>query len=284
MQDHAIDGNMDSLWAIAAEVCSTQGCIAASMANNLAYVPAILALDPLRTFPDYSMLHQNASTSPHPSTLPQGEPALQTLPLFAQLLVAVAADRKSTLANITDPIESTKGGQQLRSAIASKLQQLTSDNQCTPVLLYADPITHDQSGSSHPPPKPGSLVSILRGTLLVLKVATLTFNVKADARGYVDPGAPMSAHMLWPVILNLVSSIQGVLDVSTSSNQEEETLCAALCEHSLATLRQGLKEPLANMQRLACLRLLWVMLAAMQPQQVRHKVKTLGTTLTDRCC
>ena len=257
------------------------------MANNLAYVPALLALDPLQTLPEHSLLHQHASDSPDPSILPQAEPVLRTLLLFAQLLVAVAADLKSTLANITAPIASTQGGKQLRSAFASKLQQLTSDNRCTPVLLYADPITHDHSGISQPLPKPSSLVSILRSAVLVLKLATVTFNVGVDVHGHIGPDPPMSAHMLWPVILKLVGSIQGVLDASTSSrvsNQEEQTLCAALCEHSVATLRQGLKEPLAHMQRLACLRLLWATLAAMQPQQVRHEVKTLGTTLTVRCC
>ena len=288
MRDYDTDGNMDSVWAIAAEVCSTQGCIAASMANNSAYVPAILALDPLQTFSDHSLLDQNARNFPNPSILPQAEPVLQTLLLFAKLLVALAADRKSTFANITAPIQSTQGGTQLRSAIASKLQQLTFYNRCTPVQLYADPITHDQSGISRPPPKPSSLVSLLRSTVLVLKLATLIFNVQADVHGNIDPDAPMSAQMLWPVILKLVGSIQVILDASTSSrvsNQEEQALSAALCEHSVAMLRQGLRAPenLANMQRLACLRLLWAMLAVMQPKQVRHEVKTLGTTPTVKC-
>ena len=124
--------------------------------------------------------------------------------------------------------------------------------------------------------------------MLVLKLATLTFNVKADAQGHIDPDASMSSHMLWPTIFNLLHSIYEIMhDEDTSPtviNQEEQTLCAAVCEHSVASLRQGLKEPLADMQRLACLRLLWAVLAVMCPQQVKHAVKTLGIRLAVRCC
>lgn len=277
---------MDSVWVIVAEVCSTQGCIAASMANNLAYVPALLSLDPLKAIPDDSLLLLK------PFILPELEPVVRTLLLFAQLMVAIAAERKSNSANIRAPTESTKGGKQLRSVIASKLQQLTDVSCCTPVLL-TDPATHGQSGAPHPLPKPSNLVSLLRSAALVLKLATLTFNVKTDVCGHIDPEVAMSSHMLWPVILNLAGCIRVILiDASTASrvtNQEEQMLCAALCEHSVVTLRQGLKESQANMQRLACLRLLWATLAVMQPQLVRHEVKALGKRPIQsrppvRCC
>lgn len=207
-------------------------------------------------------------------------------------MVAVAAERKISFAKMTAPVESIKGGKQLRSAIAIKLQQLTSVSCCIPVLL-TDPTTHDQSGPAHPLLKPSKRVSMLRSAALVLKLATFTFNVKTDVCGHIDPNVPMSAHMLWPVILNLVGSMRVLfIDASTSSrviNQEEQMLCAALCEHCVVTLRQGLKEAQADMQRLACLRLLWATLALMQPQLARHEVKTLGirptqTRSTVRCC
>ena len=172
----------------------------------------------------------------------------QTLLLFAQLLIAIAADRKSTFTSIAAPIESAQGGQQLRSAIASKLQQLTSVSLCIPFLPYADPITDDQSDISHPPPEPSNLARILRSAVLVLKLATL--NVNADVRGHIDPDTFMSAHMLWPAVLNRVGSGQVLLDASTSSRvctTEEQVLGAMLCRHCDATLRQGLKEPQANM-------------------------------------
>ena len=51
-------GDIDSVWVIVAEVCSTQGCIAESMANNMAYVPALLSLDPLKAIPADSLLLQ----------------------------------------------------------------------------------------------------------------------------------------------------------------------------------------------------------------------------------
>ena len=264
---------MDSVWAIVADVCSTQGCIATSMANNLTYIPALLYLDPLKTIPADSLLLQK------PFILSEVEPVVRTLLLFTHLMVAVAAERNSNSTNMTAPVKSVQGGKQLRSAIASKLQQLTSVSCCVPVLL-ADPTTHDQSRPPHPLPKPSNRLNMLRSAALVLKLASLTFNVKTDVCGHIDPDVPMSAHMLWPVILNLAGSMRMLLtDASNSSrviNQEEQMLCAALCEHSVATLRQGLKEAQANMQRLACLRLLWATLAFMQPQLVRHEIKTLG--------
>ena len=272
-------GDTDCVWVMVADVCSTQGCIAESMANNLAYVPALLSLDPLKTILGDSLLLQK------PFILAEVEPVVRTLLLFAQLMVAIAAERKGNSANITGAVDFTKGGKQLRSAIASKLQQLTSVSRCIPVLL-TDPTTYNQSGTPRPLPQPSNRVSILRSAALILKLATLTFNVKTDVRGHIDPDVPMSAHMLWPAILNLAGRIRANLtDASTSSrvpSQEEQMLCAALCKHSVATLRQGLKEAQANMQRLACLRLLWATLAVMQPQLMRHEVKTLGKVLQPR--
>lgn len=64
--------------------------------------------------------------------------------------------------------------------------------------------------------------------------------------------------------------------VSVGSYQEEDTLCCLLCEHLLAMLQQGLKEPQAEMQRLARLQLLSVTLSAMCPQLARHEIRKLS--------
>ena len=42
--------NVANLWGIAAMVCSTQGCIATSMANSSQFLPDLLKLDPVQTF------------------------------------------------------------------------------------------------------------------------------------------------------------------------------------------------------------------------------------------
>ena len=202
---------------IAAEVCSTQRCIAASMANNSTFLPALLAVNPLQTFPVDSLLHQNPSDSPEPSILPQAEPVVKSLLLLAQLMIAAAAERNSIFANIADSTDSTEGGLHLRSAIVRKLQQLTDLSCCTPVLL-TDSTTQSQTCASQPLPKPSKRISILRSAVLMLKLATLTFNVKADACGHVNVDRTASAQPLWRLIVILADKLQvSSRDASTGS-------------------------------------------------------------------
>ena len=48
---------MANLWMVAAKICSAQGFIAASMAK-LAFLTALLTVDPLQTLPGDSLLYQ----------------------------------------------------------------------------------------------------------------------------------------------------------------------------------------------------------------------------------
>ena len=124
-----------SVWAIAAQVCSTQGFIATSMASSSRFLPDILNLDPVMTFSADRLLYQNPSESSHPFVMPQVEPVTQNLLLFAQLLTAVAAERNSMLIDMTAPPSSISERGDLRSAIAIMLQGLTDVSCCTPFLL-----------------------------------------------------------------------------------------------------------------------------------------------------
>ena len=277
--------NIAGVWIIAAEVCSTQGCIAASIANSLAFLPAMLAVDPLQTVPVDRLLYETHGDLPDLVTLPQVEPLARTLLLFAQLLAVVAAERKSVFANITAPTDSTEKLELLRSAINNRLQGLTNVSCCTSVPL-TDPTRQSATGIDA---RPSKWVVLLRSAVLILKLATLTFNVKADLLGHADPKMPVSVHALWHSISALASyiltSFTDALEASTctspsvsiSSGQEEQMLCSALCEHLVAMLQQGVKQPQIKAQRLASLQLLSVILNTMDADLSRHEIKRLGT-------
>ena len=291
-----------NVWAIAAQVCSTQGCIATSMANSSRFLPDILDLDPVRTFSADRLLYQNPSESPQPFVMPQVEPVTQSLLLFAQLLTAIAAEGNSMLATMTSPPKSTSEDAHLRPAIASMLQTLTDVNCCTPV-----PLT-DSADAPKPLSKPSQLVIMLRSTVLILKLATLTYNVRPDLPGHTDgPGPPFSVlsismQTLWysmaavtrslftisvdelgPVgVCTLSATARGVCSLRPT-NKEEQTLCPVLIEHLLLTLRQCLKGRYAKvpsvqkLQKVACLLLWEVLLPIMHPDQLGPEIKRLGT-------
>ena len=254
-----------NVWAIAAQVCSTQGCIATSMANSSRFLPDILNLDPVQTCSADSLLYQNPSESSQPCVMPQVEPVTQNLLLFAQLLTAVAAEGNSMLANMTAPSNSTSQGEHLRSAIATMLQGLTDGSCCTPVLLT------DTADAPQPLSKPSKLVIMLRSAVLITKLATLTYNVKADLVGYkLKPGPPISElhislQTLWystaAVARSLVhdsstksdavgvSTLQGNAKVEVNIqlvSEEAQALCNILIQHLVSTLRQYLKGPHAK--------------------------------------
>ena len=243
---------------------------------------------PFRDIPVDKLLYEIPSNPPNPFILPQAEPLVRTLLLFAQLLAVVAAELNSILANIKAPTDAAEATELLRSAIASKLQELTDVSCCAPVLL-TDPTTQDQTPALQPPPTPSKRVILLRSAVLISKLATLTFNVKADLIGHADAEMPMSVQALWQTMSTLAthnfdtvtesatcSGSSTPLLVSVRSSQEERTLCVVLCEHLVTTLRQGLKEPQAEAQKLACLQLLSVTLGVMHPELVRREIKRLG--------
>ena len=255
--------NVMNAWLTAAEVCSTQGCIAASIANSSAFLPALLLVDPLHTLTVARGQHAKFSTSLDPYKLPQVEPLTQALLLFAQLLTVIAAHFHSITASVTT-------GADQRSAIASKLQQLTSNSHCTPVLS-TDPSIKDQAGAPQPPQplaKPSKRVLLLRSAVLLLRLATLTFNVKADFLPGQQKSLPSSSpfrmpsavRSLWFVVSSLSVDLMkctepdDVFACSKDSNQEEKTLAVALLEHLVLTLRQcvNLAELQAYGQIAAC--------------------------------
>ena len=171
-----------NLWGIAAMVCSTQGCIATSMANSSQFLPDLLKLDPVQMFSVDRLLYQSPSQSSQPFVMPQVEPVTQNLLLFALLLTAAAAEGNSMLVTETVPPNFTSKGEPLHSAIASMLQGLTDGSCCTPVLLT------DSADAPEPLSTPSQLVIMLRSAVLISKLATLTYDVNADA--YDGPRGP----------------------------------------------------------------------------------------------
>lgn len=182
-QTEQADAGVEAVWWIAAEVCSTQGCLAESMTISSAFLPALLAADPLQTVLADNQLANNQGDPSHVFKLPQVEPPVRALLLFAQLLAAIAADCKSIFANIVAPRKSIKQEEQLRSAFASKLHQLADTSCCTPVLLPDSTTTQDQAGDPQSLLRPSKRVSMLRSAVLLLKLATLTCHLQADFRG-----------------------------------------------------------------------------------------------------
>ena len=284
----------------AAEVCSTQGFIARSIAGSSAFLPALLAVEPLYTFQVDRLLREQYSSNPSdPFVLPQVQPLVRTLLLVAQLLATVAAERKAVLASVAAPIDSTAGRDQLRSAIASRMFKLTDSSCCYPVLLPGPTTNQDQAGPPQPLPKASKCVTALRGAVLISKLATLTFNVKADLIGHAEPpGMPVAVQSLWHVMSTMAARSLDSIHVSESDESESETesddtsictwsanceehiLCIHLCEHIIAILRPAIKEPEAGFQQTACLSLLGAMLnmasQKMRAHLLTYEVNRLG--------
>ena len=278
----------------AAVVCSTQGCIAASIANSSAFLPALLLVDPLHTLKVVRGQHAKFSTSLEPYKLPQVDPLTQALLLFAQLLTVITAEFNSSTASITSTADQL-------FAIACKLQQLTSNSQFTPVLS-TDPSIQDQAGAPQPVAEPSKRVLRLRSAILLLRLATLTFNVKADFLPGQQNGFPSSSpfkmpsavHSLWHMISALSATLTRRTDpeataCSQDSDQEEKTLAVALFEHLVLTLRQCVKDPSFRLMAelphvLACLKLLMALLHIMHPEVIRHAIKRLGTAPLHLLC
>ena len=282
-----------NVWACAAQVCSTQGCIATSMANSSQSLPDILNLDPVQTFSADKLLYRNPSESSHPFVMPQVKPVTQNLLLFAQLLTAVAAEGHSLMDTMTAPPSSTSEGDPLRTATAVMLQGLTDGSCCTPVPL-ADITDAPQHLS-----KPSKLVVMLRSTVLISKLATLTYNVRPDGHDRLDSVLPISVEALW---YSMAAVTESLLDVSSAEsaavcvktlpdnasavfslqpeNKEEQRLCTILIEHLAVTLRHYLKGPHAKVlsmhQKLACLQLWDVLLTIMHAGRLGPETKRLG--------
>ena len=273
-------GNIISVWLCAAEICCTQGCLGASMDHALSTLPMLLAVNPLQPFPVDRLLCVDPSSPPDALVLPPAPPLVRLLLLFAQLLTAVAAEHTTTVANSTGDVTWGEAPSELRLAIISRLQQLTEINSCVPVRL-TDRVPHGIIRS--PQPTGPDLVSMLRSLALFLKLATLTFSVKADFSSHAE--MPVLVRSLWRVILDIAARFQVELTVTCSDGytyteapvgQEEQTLCVLLFEHTVATLRQARKEPGGDVPKQGCLHLLAVVAAAMTPQLLRDEIRRLG--------
>lgn len=208
--------------------------------------------------------------------------------LFAQLLAAVAVDRSSIFANSAAAADRRETEESLGIALASRLGQLTS---LPPVLTDLAP--HDETGLPQPLAPPSGRVILLRSLVLFLKLATLTFNVKADrfSGQKVDSDMHPSVQALWHVtfftaadFLDQITDVKpdGTRTAVDNGNREEQTLCVVLCEHAAATLRQALKEPGVGRPRQACLQLLTAVLAGMPPDLLRQQIKQLGMSWSMR--
>ena len=140
---------------------------------------------------------------------------------------------------------------------------------------------------------------MLRSAVLISKLATLTYNVRPDGHDGLDTVLPISVQTLWS---SMAVVTQSLLDISSAEsaavgvrtppdnasnvcslqpvNKEEQTLCIALVEHLMMTLRQNLKGPHAKVlsmhQKLACLHLWEVLLTIMHPGRLGPEAKRLG--------
>ena len=171
----------------------------------------------------------------------------------------------------------------LSCAITSRLEQLTDISCCTPVLL-TDPIPHDEtSDAPQIVTTPSKHVIVWRSLVLFLKLATLASSVRPNLNGRA--AIPLLVQSLWAIVLHVVGySLEdlmiekedGSCHVSIFASQEEHTLCAVLCEHAVATLRQAVKLPQLVLPRKGCLRLLAVLTPHMPAELLRFEVKKIG--------
>lgn len=255
------------------------------MENSLSILPALLSVDPLQTISVDRLLYDDPSSPPDSLMLPQGEPLIRLLLLFAQLLVAVASERRTIFAPVME-IDTTMNEVRrvVISAVTSKLEQLTDISCCTPVLL-TDPIPGDEtSDAPQLMPTPSKHVIMLRSLVLFLKLATLASSIKPDLHGHV--AMPLLVQSLWDIILYLLGSFSddnlavteedGSCSLNIFASQQEHTLCVVLCEHAVAMLRQAVKQPKAELPRKGCLRLLAIFTSLMPAELLRHEVKKLG--------
>ena len=244
---------------------------------DVSFLHALLAVDPLQTMPADS-----PSGLSDLVILPQAEPPVQVLLLFAQLLPAAAVDCSRIPATSAAADDIAEAEKSLHSAVTSRLEQLKRISCCTP-LLPADPTPH---GTSNPQAlfQPSRRVTVLRSLVLFWKLATLMFSVKEDTvPGQLDSEMPgeldseIHCRMWHVVTVTTVDFLDvkpdGTFAGGVNSSPEEQTLCVVLSEHAAAILHQALKEPGSGKARGACLQLLSAVLPYMLPELLRQEVK-----------
>ena len=273
------------MWQTAAEVCGAQASIAQSLADT-SFLQALLAADPLQTILSDQLLYGKTAATMLPQVLPQVEPPIQLLLLFAQLLVIITAEHKNIIGKIPVPLHSEEGSKLLRSAITIKLQELTQLSSCHTIML---PDIGGEAQLHHDalvPPAEPSKTSLLRSTVLTTKLAMLTFNFQADIE---DLSRVLSLHALGSVMDSLYSSMTDMPAEITEAqpkpthssydgkgNEEVKQLCLALCQALVPALRHCSRDPVSKTLSLPFLRLLTLTLRHIDTEEWTLQLTALG--------
>lgn len=296
-----VPARLQQVWELAGEVCSTEGVIAASLANTAA-LSALSAADPLQTLSVDRLLYCQHGLGPREGlcVLPSASWPTRQLLLFAQLLALVAAKRDSMVASLPMPRSYEEEQNALESIIAGKLQCLTDASSVQPGLpsrlqlqtqdetdvqadQHGDPQTQAQTHSQRSGPVSGNSITLLRSAFRFAKLAALTSNVKADLIGHDDPQMPPAVVALWRLLSLLSDRIREVSsimrespDIASQPNEEEQSLCLALCRLLLGVLRQCMKQPKAGIYKVSCFDMLGAILSAYQSEQLMADMQKAG--------
>ena len=219
-----------------------------------------------------------------PFELPETAAPVKCLLLFAQLLAKLAAERDQLLPEGTSWTHWDRVS--LRTCIDIRLRRLAAASSLGPM----PPATSDAEAPGQQPggidmlvPEslPGTHIVLLRCALLVLKLASLTHNVKADFVGHADSGIPAAVQALWQTLKSIAGCLErnyrqaaspGVsagLVESAEEAEEAQRLSLLLIQLLVSVLRQCVKEPHLRSRAAACCRLLEQLLGTSNVQQMQ---------------
>ena len=274
------------LWQEAAAVSSSLGCIAATLADKEA-LSVMMAADPLQGLEVHRLLYTmpcdwDSSRHNTPFELPDTDAPVKCLLLFAQLLTKLAAERNQPLPDNTSLTLLDRAS--LRTYSIIHLRQLASASSLGPM----PPATPGAEASGQQPgdidrleSMPSRHIVLLRSALLVLKLASLTHNVKADFVGHADSDIPAAVQALWQTLKSIAGCLErwhkhaaspevsaGVVD-SVEEAEEAQRLSLLLVQLLVPVLRQCVKEPQVRMRAAACCRLLEQLLGTPNVQQMQ---------------
>ena len=218
-----------------------------------------MATDPLPCLPVDRLLLQPYENSV--SKLPDVEPSVKHLLLFAQLLAKVATTGGD---NGARPVQETS-----TADIAVFLRHLSDASNCAAASHV--------SSATHLVFYPTEYLTLLHGALLVLKLASLAHNVKADFLGHADTDIPVAVQALWETLVAIDVRIRThVKEVavpvaadlkSELAAHEERRLASTLCHHLILVLRRTTKESASSHRPVACCALLDCLVSVADPEQ-----------------
>ena len=286
------------LWHEAAAVSSSLGCIAATLADKEA-CSVMVATDPLQVLEVERLLYErpcdlDSGRNNTPSELPETDAPVKCLLLFAQLLAKLAVERDqlfpvSTSLTLWDRVS-------LHTYIDIHSRQLAVASSLE-IMPPATPGVHAPEqqprgiGMLAPESLPRRHIVLLRSALLVLKLASLTHNVKADFLGHADSDIPAAVQALWRTLNSIAGSLEqkykiaashgasAGVDESAEEAEEAQRLCLLLIQLLVPVLRQCVKEPQVRLRAAACCHLLEQLLViptAQQMQLLASEVIRLG--------